>query len=203
MWKAGTSDRILRRLPLILVYLRLLLAPVLLLLAAYRPAPTAFGICLALALLSDFFDGVIARRLGVVTAGLRRLDSFADTVFCSSAAIAVWVLHPEVIRERRFILVALVTLEVARYALDLLKFRREASYHMWSAKLWALVLFLAFFMVLVEGDGGLWVDAAILLGIGSDLEGIAISLLLPAWQHDVPSLVHAWRIRTLSSPDGR
>ncbi|HEV2333600.1 MAG TPA: CDP-alcohol phosphatidyltransferase family protein [Gammaproteobacteria bacterium] len=193
----------MRRLPLMLVYLRLLLAPALLLLAAYHPMPTAFGVCLVLALLSDFFDGIVARRLGVATAGLRRLDSFADTVFCGSAALAVWMLHPEVIRERRLILAALVALEVARYALDLLKFRREASYHMWSAKLWALVLFLAFFVVLVEGGGGVWVGAAILLGIGSDLEGIVISLLLPTWQHDVPSLVHAWRIRALSSPDGR
>lgn len=186
-----------------LVYLRLLLAPVLLILAVYRPAPTAFGVCLALALFSDFFDGVIARRLGVATVGLRRLDSFADTAFCSSAALAVWMLRPEVIRERWLILAILVVLETVRYALDFIKFRREASYHMWSAKLWALVLFLAFFAVLVEGGGGVWVDAAVLLGIGSDLEGIAISLLLPTWQHDVPSLVHAWRIRALSSPDGR
>lgn len=186
-----------------LVCLRLLLAPVLLLFAAYHPIPVAFGACLALALLSDFLDGVIARRLGVATVGLRRLDSCADTLFCCSAALAVWMLHPDVIRERRFILAILVALEAARYVLDFLKFRREASYHMWSAKLWALVLFLAFFVVLVDGGGGVWVEAAILLGIASDLEGIAISLLLPAWRHDVPSLVHAWRIRTLPSPDGR
>lgn len=186
-----------------LVCLRLLLAPVLLLFAAYQPIPAVFGACLVLALLSDFFDGVIARRLGVATAGLRRLDSCADTVFCCSAALAVWMLHPEVIREHRLILAVLVALEVARYVLDFLKFRREASYHMWSAKLWALVLFLALFMVLVEGGGRAWVEAAILLGIASDLEGIAISLLLPAWRHDVPSLVHAWRIRALPSPDDR
>lgn len=193
----------LRRLPLALGYLRLLLAPVLLLLTAYHPAPTAFSICLALALLSDFFDGVIARHLGVATAGLRRLDSFADTVFCASAAVAVWMLHPEMIRERWFSLAILVALEVTRYALDFLKFHREASYHMWSAKLWALALFLAFFAVLVDGRGGLWVEAAILLGIASDLEGIVISLLLPDWRHDVPSLVHAWRIRALPSADDR
>jgi len=186
-----------------LVCLRLLLTPVLLLFAGYHPVPAVFGACLALALLSDFFDGIIARRLGVATAGLRRLDSCADTIFCCSAALAVWMLHPEVIRERRLILALLVALEVARYVLDFIKFRREASYHMWSAKLWALVLFLVFFVVLVDGGWGVWVDAAILLGIASDLEGIAISLLLPTWRHDVPSLVHAWRIRALSSPDDR
>jgi CDP-diacylglycerol--glycerol-3-phosphate 3-phosphatidyltransferase len=34
-----------------------------------------------------------------------------------------------------------------------------------------------------------------LLGIVSDLEGLAVSLVLPEWRHDVPSLVHAWRLR--------
>lgn len=186
-----------------LICLWLLLAPALLLFAAYRPVTTAFGVCLALALLSDFFDGVIARRLGVATAGLRRFDSFADTVFCVSGALAVWMLHPGVIRGHRLILAILVALEAARYALDFIKFRREASYHTWSAKVWALALFLAFSVVLVAGVEGLWVGAAILLGIASDPEGIAISLLLPASQHDVPSLVYAWRIRALSSPDDR
>jgi CDP-diacylglycerol--glycerol-3-phosphate 3-phosphatidyltransferase len=83
---------------------------------------------------------------------------------------------------------------------DLSKFGREASYHMWSAKLWAVVLYLAFFMILVLGQDGAWVTAALLLGIVSDLEGLSASLVLPEWRHDVPSLVHAWRSRRRSAP---
>lgn len=79
---------ILERLPLALVCLRFMLAPVVLLLAAYHPEPAAFAVCLAAAFLSDFLDGVIARRLGVATPGLRRLDSCADTAFCLAALAA-------------------------------------------------------------------------------------------------------------------
>lgn len=194
----------LHRLPLALVLSRiLLLTPAMLLLAYYRPVAWAFAVCLSAAFLSDFFDGVIARRLGVATAGLRRLDSLADTIFCLAAVSAVWWLHPTVIRAYAVPLVILLTLELARYALDLLKFHREASYHMWSSKLWGLSLFLAFFMLLVVGQMVPWVGVAAAIGIVSDTEGLLISLVLPVWRHDVPSLVHAWRIKTHLSADSR
>ncbi len=194
---------VLNRLPLALVCLRFLLAPVMLLLAVYWPLPMAFALCLAAALLSDFLDGVIARRLGIATAGLRRLDSCADTVFWLAALMAVWMRYPQVVQEYRFPLLALLLLEAVRYILDFLKFRREASYHMWSAKLWSLALFLAFVMVLVAGQASPWVGIAIGLGLVSDAEGLLISLVLPRWQHDVPTLVHAWRHRTHPSTDDR
>lgn len=197
-------EAMLHRLPLALVLSRiLLLTPAMLLLAYYRPIPWAFAVCLAAAFLSDFFDGVIARHLGVATAGLRRLDSLADTVFCLAAVSVVWWLHPTVIRAYAAPLILLLALELLRYALDILKFHREASYHMWSSKLWGLSLFLAFFMLLVVGQAVPWVGLAIILGIVSDVEGLLISLVLPVWRHDVPSLVHAWRIKAHLSADSR
>lgn len=193
----------LKRLPLALVCLRALLAPAMPILAACRPEPAIFAACLSATVLSDFFDGVIARRLGVATAGLRRLDSIADTIFYLGALAAVWMLHPDVIRGNAVPLAILLVLEAGKYILDFLKFGREASYHMWSSKLWGLVLFLAFFMVLVAGRAVPWVGLAVIVGILSDVEGLLISVLLPVWRHDVPSVVHAWRIRPLSSTAGR
>lgn len=164
--------------------------------ASRWPQPVAFTICLLLALLSDYFDGVIARRLDVATANLRRLDSAADTVFCLAALGAVWLLEPQVLQASIVMLCILLTLEVGRYAFDFGKFGREASYHMWSSKLWALTLFVSFFMLLVLRDDGPWVMVALGLGILSDLEGLIISVLLPRWRHDVPTFIHAWRLRT-------
>lgn len=91
---------------------------------------------------------------------------------------------------------AILLLEVARYSVDLLKFRREASYHSWSAKLWGLTLFLAFGMILVAGREYPWMDVAIAAGLVADSEGLLISLVLPTWRHDVPTLLHAWRLRS-------
>ena len=65
--------------PLSLTLLRATLAPLLVYLVHYAPDPEWFALCLVIALLSDIFDGVIARKLDVATPALRRLDSIADS----------------------------------------------------------------------------------------------------------------------------
>lgn len=164
-------------------------------LALFYSSPIGFGFCLIAALLSDYFDGVIARRLGIATPTLRRLDSAVDTLFFISVAFAAWHLHPEMIRARWVPILILVSLEAFRYVFDFSKFQREASYHMWSSKLWALSLFVGFFSLLVFRRDTPLVDLMIYLGIVCDLEGIAISLILRKWKSDVPTIFHAvqWR----------
>jgi phosphatidylglycerophosphate synthase len=69
-----------------LTVLRLLLAPVLVWLV-YAGAPgVVFASVVLVAFVSDYFDGVIARRLGVASAELRHFDSRADLVFYATAA---------------------------------------------------------------------------------------------------------------------
>jgi CDP-diacylglycerol--glycerol-3-phosphate 3-phosphatidyltransferase len=185
----------LRAVPLALTSLRALLAPVVAALALLAPSRPAFGGVLAAAFLSDVFDGIIARRLGVATPTLRRVDSLADTLFYVAATFAAWHLHPAAIARRAGPLAALLALEAARYAFDLLKFRREASYHMWSSKCWGITLFVGLFSLLALGRAGVLVSLAIYTGIVADLEGIAISLILPRWRSDVATVFHALRIR--------
>ena len=192
---ANPSTSAAARIPLALTLLRALLAPVVVVLALARPLPWAFGACLVAAFLSDLFDGILARRLGVATPALRRLDSAADTLFYLAATFAAWHLHPDAIRGRAGMLAALVALELARYAFDAWKFRREASYHMWSSKLWGIALFAGFVALLAFDADGVLVDLAVLVGIVADLEGLAISAVMPRWQSDVPTIVHAWRLR--------
>jgi phosphatidylglycerophosphate synthase len=175
--------------------MRALLAPVIVLFALFDPDPRAFAACLTLGFLSDIFDGVIARRLGIATPTLRRLDSVADTAFYIAAAVAVWHLHPSVFREHIGVFVLLGVLELIRYAFDFAKFGREASYHMWSSKLWGITLFLAFLAVLGFGYHGPRVALTLYVGIVADLEGLAISGVLTKWQSDIPSIVHALRAR--------
>lgn len=190
----------LRMLPLGLTVLRALLAPVMVWLALAWPNSWAFGACLVAAFLSDVFDGIVARRLGIATPGLRRLDSIADTLFYVAALFAAWHLHPQALLEHRTGLGVLVLLEISRYAFDLRKFGREASYHMWSSKLWGLALFAGFFWLLALGRSGGAVAAAVWLGVVADLEGLAISVVLKRWKNDVPTLMHALRLR--ESQDG-
>lgn len=184
----------MRQIPLALVILRLCLAPALLGTALLHPDRTVFAVCLVGALLSDYFDGVIARRLGVATAGLRRLDSITDTLFYICALVAALVTSYELVRPYFPALVVLLLIEVLRYAYDIWKFGKEASYHMWSSKLWGLLLFIGMCSLLVLHRGGWPVALAILWGIAADLEGLAISMMLRKWQADVPTLWHARKL---------
>jgi phosphatidylglycerophosphate synthase len=185
------------RIPIALTALRALLAPVIVTLAIFFPIEMAFGCCLVIAFLSDIFDGVIARLLNVATPGLRRLDSIADSLFYLAAVFAAWHLHPSEIQKYFPELLLLAALELSRYAFDLVKFRREASYHMWSSKLWGIALFVGFFSLLDLGAGGMPVALAIYVGIVADVEGLAISIVLPEWKTDIPSIVHAIRLRQM------
>jgi len=114
---------------------------------------------------------------------------------CLVAAFLSDAFEPSAIADRWRPLAALVVLELARYASDFVKFRREASYHMWSSKLWGIALFTAFFSLLALGSDNRLVDGAIYLGIVVDLEGLAISTILPRWRSDVLTVVHALRLR--------
>ena len=180
---------------LLLTCSRALLGPCVVAAAYLRPDPALLVACVVIAFLTDIFDGVVARRLDIDTANLRRLDSMADSIFYLCALWAVWVLHPQVILENAALLIALAILEGTRYALDLWKFGREASYHMWSSKLWGIALFLAFVAVFVSEDPSFFPVLAIAIGVIADVEGVLISLTLRSWRHDVPSIFHAWRIR--------
>lgn len=182
--------------PLSLTILRIALGPALLILAVEYPNAILFGVCLTLAFLSDVFDGIIARRLGIATANLRRLDSLADSIFYVCATLVAWLLYPTVFIEHAAALLLLLALELIRYAFDFLKFRRETSYHMWSSKLWGIFLFLGFFSLLSLGQQGSLITIAIYAGIIADLDGLAISLVLTEWRADVPSLLHAFRFRS-------
>lgn len=183
------------RLSLGLTLLRLALAPALVLLAR-TDAP---GIVLALALVagfvSDVLDGVVARRAGVVTPLLRRLDSAVDTVFYLGVAYATWHRHPAALRALAVPILIVIGAEALNYAVAYARFRREASYHARSARLWGLLLFLALFVLLATGNAVL-LPVALAAGVVAQLETLAITLVLPQWRHDVPSVWNARRLRT-------
>jgi CDP-diacylglycerol--glycerol-3-phosphate 3-phosphatidyltransferase len=182
-----------------LTVLRLLLAPVLVWLV-YAAAPgVVFAGVVLIAFVSDYFDGVIARRLGVATPELRHFDSRADLVFYATAAWAVWRLHPDVVRSVALPGLIVIGLDVVRHVFDFAKFGRDVAYHAWSSKVWGLSLALALVLLMGFGVSQPFVAIAVLLGLIAQLEGLAISVVLPVWTHDVPTLIHALRIRKTSA----
>ena len=186
---------------LALTLVRLALAPVFVAIAATRHAGVLAVALLVAGFVSDVFDGVVARRGGVATASLRRLDSSVDTVFYLCVAWAAWRIAPEPLRANRWGVAAVLATMALNYVVEWLRFRREASYHARSARLFGLVLFLALAWLLATRSGAL-IPAAVVCGLVSHVENLAITLVLPRWHHDVPSVVHAWRIRRAASSSG-
>jgi CDP-diacylglycerol--glycerol-3-phosphate 3-phosphatidyltransferase len=150
------------------------------------------------ALASDIFDGVLARRWRCDTAGVRLFDSMADTVFYGCVAIALWIGQPHLLRANAGLLAALLALEAARFSVDFAKFGQPASYHSHLAKTWGLAMAAAVVAAFAWGDwagASQLLGASLALGIACDLEGLAMSLLLPVWRNDVKGLRAAWLLR--------
>ena len=184
----------LKKIPMGLVVLRFFLGPGMWLVYLLDASPSWYMAILTLAFLSDFFDGVIARRLGVSTDNLRSLDSWADTVFylcVFSVALGEYYTH---IKAYWLPIAVLISMELLRHVFDRIKFGKSASYHMWSAKLWGLCLYLGFMQLLGFGDAGVLFLLAIVVGIAADIEGLLASVVLSSWRADVPSLYHAIKI---------
>jgi CDP-diacylglycerol--glycerol-3-phosphate 3-phosphatidyltransferase len=150
------------------------------------------------AFVTDVFDGIVARRLGIATETLRRADTVADASFYVCATATLLLRFPEAVRAHVVGIGALVLLELARLALERAKYGRIAAYHMWSAKAWGIALWLGFSEVFLTGRAGALFESAIVVGILADLEGLAASVLLTKWRHDVPTLWHALEIERAS-----
>lgn len=178
---------------LALTLVRLVLAPALPALARADVPGLVLAAALLLGFLSDVFDGIVARRAGVVTPFLRRLDSSADTVFYLGVAYAAWQRYPDALRAFAVPIVIVIAGEALNYAVAYAKFRREASYHARSAKLWGLLLFVALLALLGAGTAAL-LPVALAAGMLAQAETLAITVVLRGWRHDVPSVWNAMRI---------
>jgi CDP-diacylglycerol--glycerol-3-phosphate 3-phosphatidyltransferase len=183
--------KILACIPSLLIALRVILGPTLLLMTIRGAAGLWLLVVLIAALLSDIFDGIIARGIGVATERLRVADTWADGWFYVWVCAAVWLKAPEIIRAFRLPIIVLASMDLFGYSVDLIKFHRITSLHAYSAKAWGITLFMATVALLVYHTGGVFLILAIVLGFVCNLDGLAIKLLLPTWQSDVPSAFHA------------
>src|SRR5579884_3514417 len=124
----------LRRVPIYLIALRAFLGPFVLAGAWWSIPRWALVIAMTLAVLSDIFDGVIARRTGVVTESLRVADSRVDLIYYACIGAAVWRTHPEIVSAYRVPLSAIIAFQIVSWGIDLVKYRRIASFHAYMAK---------------------------------------------------------------------
>ncbi len=191
---------LVRSIPAALTTLRLVLAAVVAALAWRGGWRGWFLICLPVGFFSDVFDGIIARRLGVATARLRRFDSATDVVFWIAILLAAWRLEGAVLWHYRWAIAAVLGMEVACNVISLCRWRRPPATHSYFAKAWGILLFVTFTALLGFGGLGALVLITALVGCLVDLEVIAIVLISRRPPVDVPSIVQAIARRRMPTP---
>lgn len=185
----------LKVIPSGLVLFRFLISPFLLWDALDGETSVWFIVGFVAAFISDIFDGIIARRLGVSTAELRQADSWADVCLFSCIFVSAWLVHQEVLIAYRLPLLMTVFAQLVWWVVNLLKYGKPASYHTYSAKLWGITLFVAIVALFGFDYAGVALWLTCIVGTIHSVEEIAMTLILPVWTHDVLSIFHALHLR--------
>lgn len=185
--------------PEVLIAFRAACAPAVFVLACFGFRGRVLAAVLLAAFLSDVFDGIVARRMGRATDGLRHADTLADTAFYVAAAAALWVAVPTVFEDAGLPLALVIAIHVSRKTFELAKFGRIASYHMWSSKALGVLLVIAMTTVFLTERPSALVLVTLWFSAANELEGFFASALLPVWTADVPSALHALRLARIDT----
>lgn len=150
---------------------------------------------LTVGLLTDIFDGIIARRLNISSQSLRRLDSTIDQIFFISVAVATYIHRSEFFKTNFLKLTILLSVEGLTYIICFLKFKKEIATHSIGAKIWTLLLFATLVQITLRCQSTTLFNFCFWIGLATRLEIIAIILTLRNWTNDVPTFYHSLQLR--------
>ena len=180
-------DKSIYSIPNLLSLLRIALVPVLTLAAAFNQADL-FLLVLAISLLSDLLDGYFARKLNQVTELGARLDSWADMATYAMMIMGLYLIWPSVFDQQFFFLMAATLSYILPVIIALFRFGSFPSYHTWGAKLAALLIAPAFYLLILN-DQQLFFRLVIVLHVVVALEEIAITFILKKSETNVASIL--------------
>lgn len=182
---------LLKHIPWILIYSRIVFA-FLIAFLAFSSLPNApywiVGLMVA-GLVSDIFDGIIARKLGVSSEKLRVWDSNVDQFFWLLSIASIFYMSFDFVWAQAFWIGMVFVLELLCYLSSLLKFRKPIATHSLLAKLWTLTMLAFLIDLTIHGSSYIPFTITITLGIVSRLEIVLIVLGLKNWTTDVPSIL--------------
>lgn len=182
---------IIQNLPNILSVFRLIAAPFMLYVAFFG-YKVLFLIIFALSLLSDAFDGFIARKLNASSDIGTKLDSWGDLATYLTVPLCAWWLWPDILRQEAFFVMLVVCAYVLPITIGFMKFKRLTSYHTYMAKTSTVIMGPAVFILLIfEIAWPFWIAAVI--QTLSAIEELAVTLTLTKPQDNVRSFWHVRR----------
>ena len=194
--EAITVDKNIYSIPNLLSLLRLALVPVLVV-AACLNEDQLFLLLLGICLLSDMLDGYFARKLQQVTEFGARLDSWADMATYAMMILGLNLIWPTIFDQQFLYLVAATLSYVLPVVVALVRFSSFPSYHTWGAKLAAVLIAPAFYL-LVLYDEQTFFRLVIIFHVLVAMEEIAITMMLKNPKTNVASI-----LTILSSSDSK
>jgi phosphatidylglycerophosphate synthase len=190
----------MRKIPFLLIYTRLLIAFIIAFLAFIKIENLEIitVILIVIGLLSDVFDGIIARKLNVATEKLRIWDSNVDMVFWFSVIFTTFYLNFHFLKSNFIEIITVISLEILAYIVCFIKFKRTVATHSILAKTWTITLFIFLIDLLLNSTSSIAFQICILLGIISRIEILLIIIGLKKWTIDVSSIFSVKKINKSS-----
>jgi cardiolipin synthase len=180
----------------ILSFLRLGLVPVLVWLAAFGE-DVLFLWVLGISLISDALDGYLARKLNQASELGAKLDSWGDTLTYAAMILGLYLLWPRIFLDQSAFLLMAVLSFLVPLAVSAAKFGEYPSYHTFGAKIAALLIAPAYYLLIII-DADVWFRVVILLYLLVAMEEIIITYLL---RHSRTNISSAWTlIKELRNP---
>jgi len=164
--------------PNFLSFYRLITFPLILYLALIG-MEKLFVILFIINLLTDFFDGIIARAFNMETEFGARLDSLADIGTFILALVGIFIFKLEEIQPHLPFFYAFVAFFLGANILSLIKFKRTSSFHLYSTKIGGYFQGIFFFLLFVFDFYPLSFYIAVIWGILSFTEHMIIQLIIP------------------------
>ncbi len=174
--------------PNILSLLRLALVPVLVGLASAQRGDI-FLVVLAVSLLSDVLDGYLARKLGLVSELGAKLDSWGDILTYVAMILGLHLIWPDIFDKQAEFLFAAMMSFILPTLLAFRKFGAYPSYHTWGAKLAAVLMAPAYY-VLILADADSFFRVVILFHLLVAAEEMAITFILNRPRSNVGSVFY-------------
>ena len=185
----------MKHIPFILIFSRIVIAFVILGITFidFSLKEVTIAALVIIGLLTDVFDGIIARKLNVSSEKLRIWDSNVDQFFWLSVIASAFYLNFSTVKPLAIPIGILLAMEGATYLISYIKFKKTIATHSILAKIWTLSL-LTFLVELILYSTTNTFYICFWLGVISRGEIIGIILTLKKWATDVPSLRSARKL---------
>lgn len=147
-----------------------------------------FAVFILINLFTDFIDGIIARRLNMVTEIGAKLDSFADNFTYLLAVIGMLIFKMEDLRPHLVSFIGFVSINVLTVVISLIKFRKFPSFHGYMTKIGGYIEGAFFISLFTLGFFLPLYYLMIVWGILGAIEHISIQLIIPEMRSNVKGI---------------